>query len=303
MMDSPEDRSSAPSETARTEPDWTVGRLLAWTTGYLKKSGSETPRLDAEVMLAFAMGCERVKLYTHFEIEVDEQPRARFREIVRKRASGAPVAYLVGRKEFFSLAFEVRPEVLIPRPESEFVVVEFLECTRDKQGVRAVDVGTGSGCLAVASLHHVPSARFIAIDRCPKALEVARANALRHGVADRVEFREGDLLEPVLADDPFDVIISNPPYIPTDQIEHLDPCVRDHEPRTALDGGPDGLAIVTRLIEQSIPLLKPGGQTILEIGFDQELAVRKLLTRPEFELAPTIRDLSLHPRVVHAARV
>lgn len=303
MMDSPEETSAQPSAAARSEPAWTVGRLLTWTTGYLKRSGSNSPRLDAEVMLAFALSWERVKLYTHFELEVDDQARARFRDLVRQRAAGAPVAYLVGRKEFFSLAFEVGPDVLIPRPESEFVVVEFLECTRDHGPVRAVDVGTGSGCLAVAALHHEPKARFVAIDRCPKALLVASSNALRHGVAERIEFREGDLLEPVRGDEPYDVILSNPPYIPTDQIEHLDPCVRDHEPRAALDGGPDGLAIVTRLVEQSIPLLKPGGRIILEIGFDQEQAVRKLLARAEFELAPTIRDLSLHPRVVHAARV
>ncbi len=303
MMDSPEETPAPPCDAPRSEPAWTVGRLLAWTAGYLKRSGSDTPRLDAEVMLAFALAWERVKLYTHFDLEVDDQPRARFRELVRHRAAGAPVAYLVGRKEFFSLAFEVGPDVLIPRPESEFVVVEFLECTRDRGPIRAVDVGTGSGCLAIAALHHEPQTRFVAIDRCPRALEVARANALRHGVSDRIEFREGDLLEPVQTDDPYDVILSNPPYIPTAHIEKLAPGVRDHEPRAALDGGPDGLDIVTRLIEQSIPLLRPGGRIILEIGFDQEQAVRKLLTRPEFQLSPTIRDLSLHPRVVHALRV
>src|SRR5205823_5049838 len=135
------------------EESWTVGRLLTWTTDYLKRRGSESPRLDAEVMLAHVLKWQRVQLYTRFAEGVGEGPRGGFRELVRRRAEGAPVAYLVGRKEFYSLAFEVSPAVLIPRPESEFVVVEFLTVLRGVDSPRAVDVGTGSGCLAVAAAH------------------------------------------------------------------------------------------------------------------------------------------------------
>ena len=141
--------------------------------------------------------------------------RGGFRELVRRRAKGTPVAYLVGRKEFYSLPFVVSPAVLIPRPESEFVVVEYLALTRDLESPRCVDVGTGSGCLAIAASHRQPRARFVAIDICEQALEVARRNAAQLGVADRIDFRLGDQLEPVAGEGPFDAIISNPPYIPT----------------------------------------------------------------------------------------
>ena len=162
--------------------------------------------------------------------------------------------------------------MLIPRPESEFVVVEYLEHTRHLASPRAVDVGTGSGCLAIASAHRQPGARFVAIDISEEALEIARRNAAQIGVLDRIDFRLGDQLEPVAGEGPFDAIISNPPYIPSEAIEQLEPGVRDHEPRTALDGGPGGLDMVARLIEESVGLLKPGGHLILEIGSDQERA-------------------------------
>ncbi len=191
-------RSPSPESSGGAEDAWTVGRLLTWTTDYLKRRGSESPRLDAEVMLAHVLDWQRVQLYTHFTDEVPEAPRGRFRDLVRRRSEGAPVAYLVGRKEFYSLAFEVGPAVLIPRPESEFVVVEFLSVTKELESLRAVDVGTGSGCLAIASTVRHPRATFVAIDISEEALAVARKNASKHGVADRIEFRLGDGLGPVL---------------------------------------------------------------------------------------------------------
>jgi release factor glutamine methyltransferase len=280
---------------------WTIGRLLSVTTAFLKRHKSETPRLDAEVMLAFALHCERVQLYTHFEQEVATDQLGVYRELVRRRAKGAPVAYLVGRKEFYSLAFAVTPAVLIPRPESEFVVIEYLEQTQSLAAPRAVDVGTGSGCLAVAAAHRHAAARFVAIDKSDEALEVARRNAQTLGVADRIEFRHGDLLEPVAGLEPFDAILSNPPYIATARIDSLETGVKDFEPRIALDGGPTGLEVVSRLIEQAVDLLKPGGHLILEIGTDQEQPVRALIeARGAFTLAATIRDFAGHPRVIRA---
>jgi release factor glutamine methyltransferase len=285
------------------DDSWTIGRLLGWTAEYLKRHGSPSARLDAEVMLAHVLDWQRVELYTHFDDEVGERPRNRFRDLVSRRAKGAPVAYLVGHKEFFSLAFIVSPAVLIPRPESEFVVTEYLALTRHLDSPVCIDVGTGSGCLAIAAAHQQKGARFVAIDRCERALEVARQNATRHGVADRIDFRLGDQLEPVGGEGPFDAIVSNPPYIPTNVIDSLEPGVRDFEPRIALDGGVDGLAMVARLIENSVGLLKAGGHLVLEIGSDQEAPVRALIERQaQLRLAPTIYDHAKHPRVITATR-
>jgi release factor glutamine methyltransferase len=304
-MDAYRSASSEPSwsPASRPEESWTVGRLLNWTKDYLARRGSETPRLDAEVMLAHVLEWERVQLYTHFTDVVGQRHREAFRELVRRRSFGSPVAYLVGRKEFYSLALEVTPAVLIPRPESEFVVVEFLAVTKVMPSPKAVDVGTGSGCLAIASTHHHQGASFVAIDICEKALEVARRNAAQHGVAARIEFRLGDRLAPVSQEGPFDAVLSNPPYIPTDTIEQLETGVRDYEPRKALDGGPSGLEMVARLIEEAAPVLKPGGHLILEIGTQQEKPVRSLIdAQGQFELAPTVHDHAKHPRVIRATR-
>ncbi|WP_435005294.1 peptide chain release factor N(5)-glutamine methyltransferase [Tundrisphaera lichenicola] len=288
---------------ADLEDRWTVGRLLSWTRDFLKKKGAESPRLDAEVLLAFVLGCERVRLYTQYEEEVGESDRGKFRDLVKRRADGTPVAYLVGRKEFYSLPLAVSPAVLIPRPDSEFVVVEFLARLKAVESPRCVDVGTGSGCLALACAQHHKSARFMAIDLSPEALAVARSNAEKLGLSDRVEFRQGDLLAPVAGDGPFDAIVSNPPYIATGVIPTLEPGVRDNEPHLALDGGEDGLRVVDRLIAEAVPMLKVGGHLILEIGSDQETPVRELVAaRPELEMAPTIRDSANHPRVIHATR-
>jgi len=282
---------------------WTVGRLLVWTADYLKRRGSESPRLDAEVLLAQVLGWERVQLYTHYEEEVGTSARATFRELVRRRAEGMPVAYLVGRKEFYSLTLAVSPAVLIPRPDSEFVVVEFLALTKAWESPRCVDVGTGSGCLALACAHQHKTARFIAIDVSPDALALAESNAQKLDLVDRVEFRQGDLLGPVADEKPFDVILSNPPYIPSAVIPTLEPGVRLYEPHLALDGGEDGLRVVTSLIETAVSRLRPGGHLILEIGSDQERPVRDLISaQPELELAPTIRDHANHPRVIRATK-
>ena len=285
------------------EEPWTVLRLLNWTADFLKRKGAESPRLDAEVLLAHVLGWERVKLYTQYSEELGDSPRAAYRDLVRKRAEGMPVAYLVGRKEFFSLTLKVTPAVLIPRPDTETAVVEFLEAFKAKAAVRAVDVGTGSGCIALACVKRHPGARFVAIDRSPEALAVARENAASLGMVDRIEFVEGDLLAPVAGQGPFDAIVSNPPYIPTEEIMTLEPGVRDYEPHSAIDGGADGLRVVERLIEQAVPLLAPGGRLILEVGTAQEGPVQEMIARKaELEAAPTVRDAANHPRVVRAVR-
>lgn len=286
-----------------SEDRWTIGRLLTWTAEYLGKKGSESPRLDTEVLLAHVLKQHRVWLYTHYEDEIAETDRAVFRELVRRRAESTPVAYLVSKKEFFSLPLKVTPAVLIPRPDTETLVVEFLARFKDQAAVLAVDVGTGSGAIALACVRRHATAQFLATDISPEALAVARENAESLKLGDRVEFHAGDLLEPVASAGPFDAIVANPPYIPTSAIATLEPSVRDHEPHAALDGGGDGLEIVARLIHQAVPLLKPGGHLILEIGSDQEAPVRaRLAARTELELAPTIRDAANQPRVLRACR-
>lgn len=285
------------------DDDWTIGRLLAWTAEFLKKKGSDSPRLDAEVMLAHVLGYERVQLYTHYEDVVGERARGEYRDLVRRRSEGAPVAYLVGRKEFYSLRFDVSPAVLIPRPETEFVVMEFLAAVKEIEEPTGIDVGTGSGCIAIACARHKPGARFAAIDASADALAVARRNATRHAVADRIEFLEGDLLAPFAGRAAVDVIVSNPPYIATAEVEALDPGVRDFEPRLALDGGVDGLDAYRRIAAQAPPLLKSGGRLILEIGYSQDSDVVAIIeATPGLRFSAAVRDLQGHPRVIHAAR-
>jgi release factor glutamine methyltransferase len=244
-----------------------------------------------------------VKLYTQWDAEVGSADRTSYRELIRKRAEGAPVAYLVGRKEFFALPLTVSPAVLIPRPDTEFLVVETLDALKGSERPRVVDVGTGSGAVALAIAQQKLDAEVIAVDLSAEALAVARGNADRLALSDRVEFVEGDLLDPVAARGPFDAIASNPPYIPSDVIPTLEAGVRDFEPHLALDGGPDGLRVVSRLVEQAAPLLKPGGHLLLEIGSDQEEPVRALLeSREELDVLPTVRDGAGHPRVLRARR-
>ncbi len=290
-------------DSARASDRWSVGRLLVWTADYLKRKGAESPRLDAEVLLAKVLEWDRVQLYTHFEDEVGEGARAGFKELVRRRVEGSPVAYLVGRKEFYSLSLAVSPAVLIPRPDSEFVVVEFLAATKAIGEPNALDVGTGSGCLALACARHHKGARFLATDLSAEALAVAVENARTLGLSDRVTFRAGDLYEPAADAGPFDAIVSNPPYIPTADLAALEPGVRLFEPHSALDGGYDGLRIVARLVVGAPDLLKVNGHFILEIGTAQEASVRELVAAaPGLELTPTVRDHANHPRVVHAIR-
>ena len=301
--ETPASRPGQDAPEADAAERWTVGRLLTWTVEYLGKHGSQSARLDAELLLAHALDWERVRLYTKYEEEVAPASRDRFRALVKQRAAGSPVAYLLGRKEFYSLMLSVTPDVLIPRPDSEHVVVEFLAATKDMTSPLCVDVGTGSGCLALACLKHHATARFVVIDSSAAAVEVARTNAAALQLEDRVEFRVGDKLDAVAGAARFDAIISNPPYIATDEIETLDPTVRLHEPREALDGGVDGLRVIEPLIGQAAGVLRPGGVFIVEIGAGQEGSVRTLFdAEPRFDLAPTVRDHANRPRVLRATR-
>jgi release factor glutamine methyltransferase len=281
-----------------TDLPWTVGRLLEWTTTHLQKKGVESPRLEAQLLLAHALGCSRTELYMRHEAQPAEAPRARFRELVQQRLKGCPVAYLLGRKEFFSLEFEVSQAVLIPRPDTEWVVTECLRLAKGLTAPAILDVGTGSGCLAVAIASRNKSARVTAVDVSPDALAVARRNGERHGVADRIEFLQGDLFAPLPPGARFDLILSNPPYIPHGDLAGLAADVRDHEPLLALDGGPDGFAVLDRILAGAPAHLTAGGHLILEMGAGQEAELRARAVRHGYELAPTVRDGGGVPRVL-----
>jgi release factor glutamine methyltransferase len=283
------------------EQAWTLGKLLDWTIPFLRQKGSEFPRLDTEVLLAHAQGCRRIELYTRHEEIATEAVRTRFRELIRRRVEGCPVAYLVGKKEFFSLEFEVSPAVLIPRPETEMLVMTCLEAMRRIPEPVLLDVGTGSGNLVIALLKQLPRARATAVDCSAGALEIARRNAGKHGVENRIRFLQGDLLEPLVGEERFDAILSNPPYIAREDWEKLPVGVRCHEPRVALDGGPGGYEVIQRLVATAGARLRSGGYLILEIGAAQEHHVRRMIEeRSGFELEPTIQDDAGHPRVLKA---
>ena len=284
-----------------TEQPWTVKRLLDWTKPYLAQKGAEFPQLDAEMLLAHALGWKRIELYTRHEDEPSDEQRARFKELVQQRVKGCPVAYLVGRKEFYSLELEVNRDVLIPRPDTECVVVECLRLAKEVAEPRVLDVGTGSGCLAVAVAKYCKTAVVTATDVSAAALAVASRNAAKHGVAERIRFLEGDLFAPVPAGERFDFILSNPPYIPRGDIPGLATGVRDYEPHAALDGGADGFAVFDRLIAGAPERLKPGGYLIVEIGSPQEEAARRRIEAAgAYDLGKTILDGSRHPRVLRA---
>ena len=273
----------------------------------MRNHGSDSPRLDAEVLLAHARGCQRIELYTAFDEEAGEEVRVAFREMVRRRAEAAPVAYLVGGKEFFSLHFRVSEDVLIPRPETELLVVSLLDKAKalssTAETLHIADVGTGSGVLAVCAAKHLPSAQVKAIDISPAALEIARKNANLHNVNDRIEFIEGDLLTALPAEPAFDFIVSNPPYIGDGEFDALPDDVRLHEPRIALTSGPTGTEIIEQLIPQAAERLKPGGWLMIEISPIIATAVQQLFANgPRFETAAIVKDHAQHPRVITARR-
>jgi release factor glutamine methyltransferase len=285
---------------------WTIGRLLQWTTDYLKQHGADSPRLDAEVLLAHARRCKRIELYTAFDEPASEELKTTFRALVKQRAEGKPVAYLVGRREFYSMEFRVTPEVLIPRPETELLVVRLLDIAKQSgsnDSLTIADIGTGSGVIAVVTAKWLPKAHITAIDRSKKALEVARANAAQHGVADRIQWVESDLFAGVPADVKFDIVASNPPYVSEAEFGLLSKTVKEFEQYEALVAGPRGTEVIERLIPQAVERLKRGGWLLVEVSPMIEPEARGLLeTDGRFQVEPTVKDLAHQPRVIQGRR-
>ena len=281
---------------------WTVARLLQWTRGYFEQHGVESARLCAEILLAHALGCERIELYTRHETVPGEQTLKTFRAAVRQAADGCPIAHLTGIKEFFSLPFRVTPDVLIPRPETEVLVERVIHLARHaEENLRSiVDIGTGSGCIAVSLAKNLPEVTLQASDISQAALEVARDNAERNGVLDRVAFHQGDLFAPWKPAGQFDVIVSNPPYVAESEADSLPANVRDFEPHVALFAGQDGLDVVRRLVHAAPRYLKTDGHLLIEVAYNQASAVRRLLDESAWGGIVTYRDSLRHERVVHA---
>jgi release factor glutamine methyltransferase len=283
-----------------TSDEWTVRRIIDWTTAHLKKHGSETPRLDTEILLAHARGCRRIELYTRFDDVLTEKERTTMRDLVRRRAQSEPVAYLVGHREFFGLDFRVTPAVLIPRPDTETLVVELLDVAKSLPAPRILDVGTGSGCIAIAAAVNQAAAQVTATDSSEAALSIARENAESLHVVDRVRFLSGDLFGPV-ASERFDIAASNPPYIADHEKETLMNDVRKYEPHSALFAGPTGLEILFRLISEAPNHLVPGGTLMMEISPEQAPGVvERMESTGSYSGIRVIKDLPGQARVVRA---
>ncbi|MEE2679619.1 MAG: peptide chain release factor N(5)-glutamine methyltransferase [Myxococcota bacterium] len=283
-----------------THKTWTVLGLLRWTTDYFAAKQIETARLDAECLLAHALGVDRLRLYLEFDKPVTEGERADFRELVRRRgADRVPVAYLTGVREFWSLPIRVSPDVLVPRPETEILVEAGLGLLPDVEGpVRVLEIGTGSGAVSLALATERPGAEITATDVSPASLEIARSNAETLGVAERIHFAEGDCYVPV-AGQRFDLIVSNPPYVADAGGVALPPELA-HEPPTALFGGADGLAVLEPLVRQAAGHLEAGGGLALECDPGQADRVAGWCTEAGFHSVTKQRDLAGRERVVVA---
>lgn len=274
----------------------TILEVIAKTTPFFEKHGVESPRLTIELLLAQVLQKKRLELYLEFERVLDEATLARLREMVRRRAAGEPLQYITGEAEFHGWKLTVDRRVLIPRPETELLV----DVVAARQPASVVDVGTGSGCVAVALAKLLPNAEILATDISAEALSVAQVNAARHGVEKNVRFFAGDLLSAIPSSVRVEAVVSNPPYIARGDWATLPKEVRDFEPALALAAGEDGLEIIHRLVTAAGRALAPKGFVALEIGAGQRAAVERLFGEHEFAVVEVVKDLQGHERVIVA---
>jgi len=287
---------------------WTIQKLLNWVASYFTQKGVDSPRLGAEMLLSGVLGLKRIELYTQFDKVVDQHQLDRLRDLVKRAASGEPLAYLIGKTEFYSLEIEITPACMIPRPETELLVERAVEFIRARQGPALVcDLCTGSGCVAVAMAKNCPDAKLIATDISDAALQVAAANIEKHRLKDRVTLLCGDLFEPILPyldTMKFDLVVCNPPYVSELEFAALEKNVRDYEPKIALLGGADGLDVYHRVVDKVDALLKPDGALMLEIGYAQGPAVRQLIEQSgAFDQITIEKDFQNNDRVVTAKKL
>jgi release factor glutamine methyltransferase len=304
---------------------WTILEILRWTTDYFRSKGVSDPRASAEVLLAHTLGVSRLDLYLRYDQPLNPEELARFKALVVRRRAGEPVAYLTGHREFWSLDFHVNPAVLIPRPETETLVAAAIEAANDKISpkemgqeevqpitdnrkpktptLRGLEVGVGSGAIVVALARELPGVDWVAVDLSREALAVARDNARRHGVDNRIHFLRTDLLAGLKPRAAFFLLVANLPYVPRRQWEQLPQEIKDFEPRQALLGGEDGLSLIRPLIRQAHQYVKGGGWLLLEVADGHAPEVVALLQQTSaYEYIETIKDFSGIERVVRARR-
>lgn len=284
--------------TSRT---WTIREVLAWATQDFAGRGIDSPRLDAELLVAKALGTDRIGLYLDLNRPLVDRERSEIRPLVARRREREPVAYILGHKDFYGRRFRVTPDVLIPRPDTETLVEHTLACIPDDAACRVLDVGTGSGAIAVTIASERPLAIVTATDISAAALEVASSNAEQLDVSARIRFECADLLSGA---EQYDVIVSNPPYIATPEMESLQTEIREHEPTTALEAGEDGLDVVRALLAATEPATASGAQMLIEIGVGQAASVVDFATaHTAWEPVAVYPDLNRVERVVHLRRI
>lgn len=279
---------------------WTIGKILKWTEQYFAKAELDSPRLDAEVLLAHVLKKERIFLYVHFDQPLDPAELAEYKACIKQRVQHVPVAHITGHKEFMGLDFKVTKDTLIPRPDTEILVEAVLQRLKagPESNLRLADIGTGSGAICLSLLNYLPQLQAVTVDISPAALAVARENATALGVAERIVFFQGDLLEPVKGQK-FAAIVSNPPYIPKADILTLEQDVKDYEPMGALDGGDDGLDFYRRLLTEAADLLEPEGFMAVEAGIGQAQVLAQMAkAMVQWAKTEIIKDLAGIERVV-----
>ena len=292
-----------------TTDQWTIAGILSWTQGHFEKWRPETPRLDAELLLAFVLGCSRLDLYLKADQPLNQKERKAYRELVQQRADGCPIAYLIGEKEFWSLTLEVNKNTLIPRPDTETLVentvvqIQNWQIKHPESQCLIAELGTGTAAIPLAICAEVKNLHIIAVDCSKDVLEVAERNMERHKSLlsprnNLIELVESNLFSKINPTEKLDFIISNPPYIPSKNISSLQVDIRQYEPLIALDGGPDGLSFYRYLLETAPSLLTPEGEMFLEIGFDQQANLNLLLKEfPDWKTSVFQPDLQGNDRV------
>ena len=287
--------------------NWTIKKLLNWTADYLADKAVESPRLSAELLLSHVLGLKRIELYTKFDQIVSKEQLNKLHDLVKRAGQNEPIAYIVGKTEFYSLELEISPDCLIPRPETELLVERAIEFLQKRTGRQFVcDLCTGSGCIAIAIAKNLTGARIIATDNSSAALNTAAKNIEKYQLNERIELLCGHLFEPIIPRldiEKFDLIVCNPPYVTVADFQSLDKNVKDYEPESALAGGVDGLDIYRQICEKAGAFLKPDAAIMLEIGYNQGRAVRGLLQQAEcFSEIRIEKDLNNNDRIAIAKK-
>ena len=281
----------------------TIAGAILTAAQILRKAGVPESRREAGSLLGHVIERDQTFIITHAEDPVREDDLLKFRNTVERRAQGEPLQYITGHQEFFGLDFEVTPDVLIPRPETELLVEQALSLIEESDKLGVCDIGTGSGCIAIALAKRRPGIKVVATDLSEKALRVALRNAVRNGVSDRIIFLASDCFAAIKGSANFDLLVCNPPYVAADALAGLQREVREYEPRIALTPGDDGLTVIRRLLNESHGYLKPGGHLLMEIGFDQRARVAELVDAKVWELREIHKDLQGIHRIVDLGKL